>query len=366
MSTLIPAINPSAEAIQKAYEKFIESEERRSSQGPRPHVYASTWCACTRQMALEMLYPDRMPAFPPDTLANFRRGRDRERDLLSDLARVGRECIPSFEVVGGQERFELRDKKDRVAIVGKVDARLKFAGIKGSPPLEIKSWHPNLTQGIKQFSDLFSNRWTRKGAHQLLAYLLATNEPLGFLLLDRPGIPRPLEVKLFDHLDKIEDFLQRAEIAMDAKEDYLHAEEIRTLVDPGFDGDKLPPYIDDPSECRVCPFFGHTCNPPLSYSGAAIITDEEVLIQLEHHEALKPQSKDYDQTHDDLSDYLKRMTPKEFKGKNKRQIIGGKFLIEAGWSKNTILEFPDDATKAKFQKSDDTGKFSFRVTKVAE
>jgi len=355
-----------ADAIQQAYESFIETEERRSLQGARSHVYASAWSACTRSMALDMLVPDARPQFPVDTLANFRRGNDRARDLKADMTRVGRLCNPPFDVVGAEERFELRDKKGRVVIVGKVDFRLKFVGQKGSAPVETKSWHPNLIQNVKTFEDLFSNRWTRKGAMQLLSYLLATNEPVGFMLLDRPGIPRSIEVRLFDHLERVEDFLRRAEIAQDAREAVMKAEAIgidrsMSIVQAAL----LPPFVDDPSECRSCSFFGSACNPPLSYDGASIITQDEVLAQIEQHETLKPGKGEYDDVHDDLAEYLKRMTPKEFKGRNKKQIIAGAFLIECGWGKNSTLDIPEEEAK-RYRTVDEAGRFSFSITRVTD
>ena len=331
-----------AEAIQKAYERFIEAQERHSVQGQRQYVYASAWAACTRQMAFDMLRPDAKKPFPVDTLANFRRGRDRERDLLADLTRGGRECEPPFEVIGGQERFEIKDKKGRIEIVGKVDARLKFAGEKGSAPLEIKSYHPTVSQAIKRFEDMFIGRWTRKGAHQLLAYLLASNEPLGFLLLDRPGIPRPLEVRLYDHLDKAEDFLARAEVALDATED----------------GAPLPPYIDDPAECRVCDFYGHTCQPPLAYDAATIITDEETVWQTERYAELDELPEIQEHTR------LEKWAKERYRGVE--QAIAGKCVVEGKPRKTTKTVFPDEATKLKYQVSDPKGGWITTITKVSK
>lgn len=360
-----------ADAIQAAYEKFIETEERRQPQGTRKHVYASAWSACTRSMALDMLRPDVKPPFRADTLANFRRGNDRARDIKADMTRVGRECDPPFDVVGAEERFELRDKKGRVVIVGKVDFRLKFAGQKGSAPVETKSWHPNLIQGVKTFADLFGNRWTRKGAFQLLAYLLATNEPVGFMLLDRPGIPRPLEVRLFDWLDQIEDFLKRAEVAMDAREKVLAIPPVAELWEGQMEtlvSANLPNYIDDPAECRVCPFFGTACNPPLSHQGASIIVEEEVLAQIEQHEALDEPRKEYKDLHENLAEYLAAMTPKTFKGRDKKQIIAGKYLVTASWGKQSKLDLPTDVEKdlEQYRKTDEAGRFGFQITKVSE
>lgn len=366
------------EAITQAYEKFIETEERRQTAAPRQWVYASSWSACTRQMALDMLRPDVKPPFQADTLANFRRGNDRARDLKADFTRIGRYCEPAFDVVGAEERFELRDKKGRVVIVGKVDFRLKFVGVRGSAPVETKSFHPNLTQGVRTFADMFGNRWTRKGAFQLLAYLLATNEPVGFMLLDRPGLPRILEVRLFDWLPQIEDFLQRAEVALDARERVAILDErgpsVRDMAEYGETtreaviSDLLPDFIDDPSECRVCPFFAVACNPPISYDGAAILTDEATLAQIEKHEALDEPRTEYKDTHDELAETLKRMVPKTFKGKNRKQIIAGKYMVSAGWSKKSTLDLPADVEKSleQYRKTEDDGKFGFSIVKVSE
>lgn len=342
-----------ADAIQAAYTKFIEKEERKSDPRERRWVYASQWSACTRQIALDLLYPEARKQYSADTLANFRRGNDRARDIKSDMTRVGRECDPPFDVVGAEERFELRDKKGRVCIVGKVDFRLKFDGRKGSMPVETKSYHPNLTQGVEVFEDMFRNRWLRKGSHQLLAYLLATNEPAGFMLLDRPGIPKLLEVSLYDHLDKAEDFLQRAEIALDAKEAIT-----KEKSDDSIPFATLPPYIDDPSECRVCDFFGSLCNPPLSYAGAAIYTDEETIIKTERFAELDAMPE-IDE-HEALNNWKKE----KFRGVE--NAIVGKCVVTGKPRKTTKLVFPDDATKKKYEVSDPNGGWITTITKVTE
>lgn len=346
-------------SIHSAYERFIQAEEKRSSSGPRPYVYASSWSACTRQITLDMLHPESKKEFSPDTLANFRRGRDRERDLISDLTRVGRLCDPSFDVVGGQERFELRDHRGRVAIVGKVDARIKFDGQHGAAPLEIKSYHPSLIANVREFEDLFGNRWLRKGAHQLLAYLLATNEPLGFLLLDRPGIPLPLDVRLFEHLDKIEDFLQRAEVALDAKL-AIEAEE----KDDDIPFATLPPYIDDPSECRVCDFFGSLCNPPFSHEAAQVIMDEQTILKTERYADLKamPEIEEHEQ--------LEKWAKSRYRGVE--QAIVGKTFVTGKWQKTTVYEIPEDVAnqievlRKPYRKTVEQGKWFLKIEKVSE
>src|ERR1044071_6759455 len=181
------AVNPAdiAVSIHRAWAEFVTSG--RSAPGKRHNVYASSYRSCVRQMVLEMTAGDQVKPWSADTLANFRRGNDRERDLLADLKKIGRNADPSFETVGEQERFELKDHKGRVAISGKVDCRLRINGTRISAPLEVKSWSAHLTAKVKKFPDLLESGWTRSGAMQLLCYLLGAQEEFGFLLLDRPG-----------------------------------------------------------------------------------------------------------------------------------------------------------------------------------
>jgi hypothetical protein len=291
-------------------------------------------------MALEMLEPDKLPEWSADTLANFRRGRDRERDLLADLTRAGRDSEPPFEVIGREERFELRDHKGRVCIVGKVDAQLKIG--RSSHPLEVKSWNTNTVARIETFEDLFLNRWTRAGGYQLLAYLLATNEACGFLLLDRNGLPLLLEVELEKHLDRIEDFLERAEIALDAKEK------------------GLPPFIQDASECRYCGFYGGVCNPPSFSAGAEIVVDEGWIEKLERWHATKEAGEEHEA--------LDKAIKKQFRGTD--LAIAGGFLIEGEWQKQRYYDIPADeqkridAIRERYVRVEPKGKFLLKVTKI--
>ncbi|HJS76751.1 MAG TPA: hypothetical protein VJ778_05035, partial [Burkholderiales bacterium] len=242
-----------AEAVGTSWAAYLARQAR--PQTAHRYVYASSWRTCERRMVYDCTQPEQLPPYPPELVAKFRRGDDRERDLLSDLVRIGRDAEPAFSVIGQQERFELRDHRSRVAIVGKVDARLELEGHRA--PIEVKSWSPFLTDRIETFADVFENPWTRSGGYQLLSYLYGAGVPFGFLLLDRSGLPRLLPVELEPHLDHMEEFLAKAERVLD------HVQ-----------GGTLPDFLDDdPSECRRCPWYGHTCNPPLSATAAAILTD---------------------------------------------------------------------------------------------
>jgi hypothetical protein len=268
------------DSITAGWKDFLKAKPS----APHQYVYASAWRACTRRMVLDMTACDRLPAWQPEQLANFRRGEDRERDLLADLAKLGRNAPVPFRVIGQQERFELRDHKGRVAIVGKKDAELVFDvdrnGGETPPlqcPLEVKAWHPNIVARISTFDDLLLSPWTRAGAYQLLAYLYGFGRPLGFLLLDRNGLPLPLAVELEPHLAEMEDFLTRAEIALD------HLER-----------GSLPDFTTDPQECRRCPFLGSTCNPALNYDAAKVLADAELEAMLERRSMLESAADEYE------------------------------------------------------------------------
>lgn len=332
-------MNPSeiATNIHKAWSEFVEKDQ--SAPSKRPYVYASSHWDCLRRMVLDMTHGDKLPSFDAETLARFRRGNDRERDLVADLKRIGRNSEPPFEVIGEQERFELKDREGRTVIVGKKDCSLKFGHNGENPPVEVKSWSPNLTARIKTFEDCFISPWTRKGAFQLLAYLFGTGEPYGFLLLDKSGLPSLIPVELNDtNLERMESFLSRATRAMDHKE-----------------ADTLPDYHDEPAECKRCSHFGVNCSPPLKYEGASIITDEIL------HQELEERSE-----HEESAKKFKALDASvKAKLRGVENAVAGDFLIQGAWQRKIIYDHPAivDA-KAKHRTVDPKGKFVLKILKI--
>lgn len=323
-----------ADAIQTALVRILERERRTPA--AHPYVYASAARVCTKRMVHELIEPEKQPAYSTDTLARFRRGNDRERDLLIDLARVGREADPAFDVVAQQERFELRDRKGRVAIVGKVDARLKVHGTTTSAPIEVKSWSPMIVDRLRTFDDVFDNPWTRAGGNQLLAYLYGSNEHFGFLLLDRSGLPLLLPVVLEHHLDRMETFLTNAETALDH-------------VAAG----TLPPYlVGDAAECQRCPFYGGTCNPPLAHAGAVVLDDPDLESLLEEWEAVRVQGQEFNRIDRKVKERLRGV----------EHGVCGPFAITGAWGKYTRVDVPADI-KRQYTTVDPQGRFTLDIVK---
>ena len=245
-------------------------------------IYASGRRKCVRAMALDLVAWDKKPDFEPQALERMRRGKEREKDLIARLIRVGQLSKPSFDVIHEQKGEYLRDRKGRIIIRMRIDGRLKFETGE-TPPFEIKRYDPTIAQGINNMEDFDKSPWTRNAPDQLLAYLLAHNEPWGFFLLETRGLPKLIPVYLEDHLDRAESFLRDAETAMDAKEMY-----------PTLGETILPPFINDASECRRCQHFGRSCQPPLDFGqGAQVISDPELEALLQRREELSPLSKEY-------------------------------------------------------------------------
>lgn len=352
------------EAIGNAWAQFINSDSRPMTK--RNNVYATGYKECNRQMVLDMTHGDTLPSFDADTLARFRRGNDRERDMMADLKKIGRNCEPSFEVAGEQERFELKGKKGRVIITGKIDGRLAFHRYKDlkflqgqrSAPVEAKAWNANLVAQIQTYDDLFKSRWTRSGAYQILSYIFAENVPLGFFLLDRSGLPALVPVELYPHLDKMEKFLEKAEIAMDHKE-----------------AGTLPDFIQDKEECKFCPHFGRNCNPPMTFgAGAQVFTDPEVIEKAERYKELEEKLTD-----EEWSEFnkLDKWRGAQFRGVE-TGMVGG-LLVIGKWKNKKELNVPEDkqaefnAAKiifdgvvASYTADNPKGQFSVALVRIAD
>jgi hypothetical protein len=327
------APNEVAATVEKAWKEFLLADRRAPIAHPT-HVYASAWRACERRMVLEATVPEQRQPFDAFTLARFRRGNDRERDLLADLQRIGRNAEPPFTIIGQQDQFKVRDRKGRQVISGKVDAFLAIGDAR--MPLEIKAWSPLLVDRLDTFEDVLSNVWTRSGAYQLIAYLYGHEKPVGFMVLDRSGIPKLLPVVLDEHLDTMEEFLSKAERVVD------HAQ-----------AGTLPNYIDDPDECRRCDFFGGTCNPPLTATAATVLTDPELEALLERREALKDAGKQYAALDADVKQRLRGV----------ELGIAGAFEIRGKWGKQSRLDLPADL-KQRYTVTDPKGRFSLEITRL--
>lgn len=333
---------PTIDILGRAWAAHVEQTYYPGHAEARDYMYASARRNCLRRAVLEARHPEAVPTFDSDVKARLLRGSDRERDLIQDMNRVGRLAEPSFVVIGQQERIAIADRRGRIVIKGRIDGKIRWqTGEKWS--FEVKSWSPFLVERIHVFDDLFANVWTASGAYQILSYLFASNEPHGLLILDRPGLPRLIDVALEPHLDRMEQFLADATV-------------VRDHIDAG----TLPDFIHDAEECRRCPLFGGLCQPPIAYAETPIIVSEEWIEKLERWHA----TKDAGEEHEALDKAIK----KQFRGTD--LAIAGGFLIEGEWQKQRYYDIPADeqkrieAIRDRYVRVEPKGKFLLKVTKI--
>ena len=263
-----------ADQITAATAAAIERMKPPSVRQKRTHVWASEWHPCVRNLYHKMATPDALPEHAVETRARFLRGEQREADVRHLIEMAGRYSDPPFTVEGTQERIEVMGRSGEPVITGRKDFDLVVGG--QHIPSEVKSW-PEMHKRIFTVDDLALSPWTRGAEMQILAYMYARNLPLGLLILDTQTLPRLIEVRLEERLATMERFLYDAETAVAA-------------VKSG----EPPPFINDPAECRRCPFFGRACSPPMDFGpGAAILTDEVLLQDLARRQELSAAATEY-------------------------------------------------------------------------
>jgi len=299
---MIEPFSPTA-AIESAWREHLKSS-RRGGSSVRDYCYASARRDCVRAMALDLLHPEDMPVWTDDQLERFARGNERESAVVTRLLQIGPRCSPPFKVIEGQRRFEIRDRDGVLLIVGKIDGRLSFEGRTEKPIFEVKSG--DSYRRVETIDDLQRSPWTRRAADQLLSYLLAESEPVGLLVIDRPSIPKILEFRLEDHLDRAEGFLRDARAAIDAR----------------FGRAPLPPFHQDKSVCRRCDHCGKSCAPPIDFGpGLALVTDESLILAAESRLKHQAAAKEFDAADGELKRALKGVP----------EAIVGPYLVQGNW-----------------------------------
>lgn len=302
-----------------------------------PNVWASRRRACTRAMALDMLHPEDDDSLTPGTLERFAQGSESESSVMARLGRIGPFCDPPFQVVEQQFRFEVNDRDGTKLISGKMDGRIRFQNDGARIPVEIKSGRTY--DGCRTVEDLDRGVWSRSSVDQLLAYLLGAAEPWGFILVRRfSDLPQFIPVRLEEHLQRAEAFLQQAREAVDARHGRA----------------QLPPFTEQIAECRRCPHFGKSCEPPLDYgAGMRVIADENLVMLAETREKLESAAKDYERADSALKESLRGV----------ELGIMGPFQVTGKWSRNTVYAVPKEI-KEQYKKIDEKGRFTLKIERV--
>jgi hypothetical protein len=321
-------VNLSA-VLEGAWAEHLRGSRSGGVRAKRTYVYASGSRDCTRHMALDLMHPEDEPVWTDDQLERFRRGNEREASVIARLMQIGPRCSPPFDVIEGQRRFEIQDRDGRVIIVGKIDGRLKFQGMQRHPIFEVKSGQT--FANVETAEDLERSPWTRRGADQLLAYAYSENEEEAILVVDRPKMPRFLVLRLEDHLQRVERFLQNA----------------RRAVNSALDGESLPDFTTDLSLCKRCEHFGRSCAPPVDFGGGLVVlTDEE---SVRHAEAIAKNEEaatEYEKAEKFLKEKLRGVP----------QAVVGPLVYRGKPGGMTTYDIPKEV-KEQYKKFDPAGKW---------
>jgi len=254
-----------------------ESLERRIEKYPRNNPIASDIGECGREMVLSILHWEERGLPSPELKARFERGNLVEDTVLRELSSLG------ISVRVERQPFEIRDKKGRLVLRGKVDGFVKWEH--AEYPMEVKSLDPNVFRQVDSVEDFQRWIWASKYPRQLQAYLYANNLEEGFFLLDDClGHWKLIPVRL--DFAEMEQILQRCERAVEAVENYRSGVGDLTRF--------LPEYHKDPAVCRRCWAFGRVCTPPAEYHGLVMADDPEFEHALDRRGELQAAHKEYE------------------------------------------------------------------------
>lgn len=333
-------------ALMNAWEGDLlrGKREARGSTPWRPeNVYASKRRRCVRAMALDMLHPEDDPFDKPIQFERMKQGLEAESAVVARLQRVGPFCRPAFTIAEQQHRFEVKDRDKVTLITGKMDGRVVFESGQ-RPPFEVKSG--KTYEGCETVEDLDRSIFARSAVDQLLAYLYADDprhykggDPWGFILCRRQSkMPALIRVNLMEHLDRVEAWLKEARVAVDAR----HGRK------------PLPPFIQDPAECRRCPHMGKSCTPPLEFGpGIQVVTDPELLLAVETRERTRFAHEQYEAADKVLKQSLRGV----------EQAIVGDFKATGKWSPDTKFDIPKEV-KAQYARKVEQGKFTLTIERI--
>ena len=254
-------MNPSS-IVTNALAAQFKDEKYFGQGGERTHVWASRWRPCARWMALDLMHPEDRDEIDEDGCARMAWGDAFETEIRARLERAGRLSDPPFTVEAAQEHFNLRDRSGRVILTGKIDGKLRISDPFESLPFEIK--RGETVKRCRTIEDMLSSFWSRVYVYQMLAYLFGMGSPVGIMILDTGAVPRILEIRLEEHLDKAEDFMQAAERAVDCK----------------LEGKPLPDFSENPEDCQRCEHRGKSCAPPWFSGEGPFVSKSPELIEL--------------------------------------------------------------------------------------
>ena len=184
--------------------------------------------------------------------AYFCEGNDQEPGVKRYLSELGFEVLTP-QLTGRWQGISCKPD-------GIIDGRL----------LEIKTVSDYAWDGLNEPKDFLESRYHRNWYAQLQIGMLLFDKEGGLFVLKRKAAKQIKVIEVALDYAYAEGLLKKAEIVNEA-------------VKQGEPPDYL---LNNPVECKSCPFFGKTCNPPLDFGEMTVIDDEELEKKLAIREEL--------------------------------------------------------------------------------
>lgn len=242
-------------AIEEAQKKYLEERIHRGRW--RSLRASGIDDPCNRRLFYYLTAGELADEIDVGLAAIFEEGKDQEPGVRRWLSELG------FEI----KKSGLTEYWPEHNISGQTDGVLEWNGRKYIA--EIKTVSDYAWDSIRSVEDMREG-WYRKWLGQMQIYLLLFGYEWGLFFLKRKSAKeiRAIEVPL--DYEYAESLLKKAEA-------------VNRAIKTG----EPPPFIQNPVECRKCPFFAKVCNPPMDFGeGIVNIEDLELAGQLEKREGL--------------------------------------------------------------------------------
>lgn len=273
---IAPNTNKSiAEAIEESQDKYLSEK-----------IFRSRWKSlrasgiddvCNRRLFYYMTCGELADTMDTQLVAVFEEGKEQEPGVRRFLSELG------FEI----QRAQANESWDQFRITGQIDGVLPYNGEKYLAEIKTVSdfaWDKLHT--IEDFDDGYYKKW--KGQMQI--YLLLFGFEKGVFILKRKQAKQVRVIEVVINYEYAETLLKKAEI-----------------VNKSVDTNTPPDFIQNPVECRKCPFFGKVCNPPMNFGEMAQIEDPKLADKLARREELAASRKEYEALDKEIKERFKEI-----------------------------------------------------------
>lgn len=276
--------------------KSAISKEIRSNQ-PVSNWASKIGHPCTRYLVHARLDWDKLPPISVEKKMMFDLGHVLERYVAKIyLEKAGYDIVEMDRPIQAEKSGLLQ----RVKIHGRMDFIVKSRETGFEFPVEAKGISPHTWDKINSIEDmLFSKHfWMRQYPGQLMTYLLSgVGYEVGMFILINKLTAEPKVLWVHQDYTYAEELIQKAE-------------RINKHVDAGTYPDRIP--YDD-NLCGRCD-LAMVCLEGVARTEAEILTDENIISDLEERESLKKSASRYDELDKTLKKQLKGIGPKGIAG----------------------------------------------------